>query len=345
VPALDKKYKHDIEVVVDRIAVKPGIESRLADSFEQALKLAEGWPISTWPTAWCRARERGQGQGHEGRGRAGQPHRLFRKIRLPGQRLHAGGGGAAAVFVQRAAGACPACDGLGEKLLFDPQLVVPNEALSIKEGAVVPWAKSNPPSPYYMQVLASLAKHFGFRWKRPGPICRARPRWWCCMARAKRLCRSPSSTARRPTPSPSLSKGVIGNLNRRMLQTESAWMKEELGKFQTAQPCEVCEGKRLKPEALCVKLGDADISSITRLPVGEAVGWFAGLEGKLGDQQKQIAKAILKEINERLGFSTMWGWITSIWIAPAARCRAAIAAHPAGLADWQRAFGRALCAG
>jgi excinuclease UvrABC ATPase subunit len=140
-------------------------------------------------------------------------------------------------------------------------------------------------------------------------------------------------------------EGVIGNLNRRMLQTESAWMKEELGKFQTAQPCEVCEGKRLKPEALCVKLGDADISSITRLPVGEAVGWFAGLEASWVTSRSRSPR-----LSSRKSTS---GWVSQ-------QCGAGlpqsgshqrhavgrrIAAHPAGLADWQRAFGRALCAG
>jgi len=199
-------------------------------------------------------------------------------------------------------GACPACDGLGEKLLFDPRLVVPNEALSLKQGAVVPWAKSNPPSPYYMQVLSSLAKHFGFSLEVP---------WQDLPGEVKLVILH--GTGGKPVPltfvdgrkSYTVEKafeGVLGNLNRRMLQTESAWMREELGKFQTSQPCETCDGKRLKPEALSVKLGGSDISSATRLSVADACKWFGELEHSLTAQQQQIAKAILKEINERLGF-------------------------------------------
>jgi excinuclease ABC subunit A len=199
-------------------------------------------------------------------------------------------------------GACPACDGLGEKLLFDPQLVVPNEALSLKQGAVVPWAKSNPPSPYYMQVLASLAK-----------AVRLQPGNAVAGSAGRSADRDPARHRRQAGPltfidgkkSYTVNKafeGVIGNLNRRLLQTESAWMREELSKFQTAQPCETCEGKRLKPEALAVKVAGEDISTITMLSVAAAVEWFGTLNEKLTGQQQQIAKAILKEINERLGF-------------------------------------------
>ncbi|MBS0253651.1 MAG: excinuclease ABC subunit UvrA, partial [Proteobacteria bacterium] len=191
---------------------------------------------------------------------------------------------------------------LGEKLLFDEQLVVPNEALSLKQGAVVPWAKSNPPSPYYMQVLASLAKHFGFSLETP----------WQDLPGEVRLVIL-HGTGGLPVPltfidgrkSYTVTKpfeGVIGNLNRRMLQTDSAWMREELGKFQTAQPCETCGGARLKPEALSVKIAGEDISLSARRSVADALGWFSTLPEKLSGQQNQIARAILKEINERLGF-------------------------------------------
>ena len=167
-PALDKKLKHDIEVVVDRIAVREGIESRLADSFEQALKLADGVAFLDLADGVVPGRE-------EEAAAAATRTKTLKGTGLAPNRI---------VFSERFAcpvsgftiesieprlfsfnapqGACPACDGLGEKLLFDPQLVVPNEHLSLKQGAIVPWAKSNPPSPYYMQVLASLADHFGF---------------------------------------------------------------------------------------------------------------------------------------------------------------------------------------
>ena len=302
-PALDKKYKHDIEVVVDRIAVREGIETRLADSFEQALKLAEGLAyvdLADGPVPGREAEEAGGAM--KGAGLPANRIVFSEKFACPVSGFSLDALEPRLFSFNAPQGACPACDGLGEKLLFDDQLVVPNEALSLKQGAVVPWAKSNPPSPYYMQVLASLAGHFGFSLETP----------WAELPGEVRLIIL-HGTGGRPVPltfvdgrkSYTVSKafeGVIGNLNRRMLQTESAWMREELGKFQTAQPCETCGGARLKPEALSVKIAGEDISLSARRSVSDALAWFTALPEKLGGQQNQIAKAILKEINERLGF-------------------------------------------
>src|SRR3954463_14807978 len=199
-------------------------------------------------------------------------------------------------------GACPACDGLGEKLLFDPQLVVPNENLTLKRGGVVPWAKSNPPSPYYMQVLGSLAKEFGFDLTTPWNDLpdevhaiilygtKGKPVTLTFIDGRK------SYDVRKPF------EGVIGNLNRRMLQTESAWMREELAKYQSSAPCETCHGARLRPEPLAVKIAGEHISQATARSVRHALAWFSTLAEKLNPQQNEIARAILKEINERLGF-------------------------------------------
>jgi len=302
-PALDKKYKHDIEVVVDRIAVREGIETRLADSFEQALKLAEGLAyvdLADGPVPGREAEEAGGAM--KGAGLPANRIVFSEKFACPVSGFSLDALEPRLFSFNAPQGACPACDGLGEKLLFDDQLVVPNEALSLKQGAVVPWAKSNPPSPYYMQVLASLAGHFGFSLETP----------WAELPGEVRLIIL-HGTGGRPVPltfvdgrkSYTVSKafeGVIGNLNRRMLQTESAWMREELGKFQTAQPCETCGGARLKPEALSVKIAGEDISLSARRSVSDALAWFTALPEKLGVQHNQIAKAILKEINERLGF-------------------------------------------
>jgi excinuclease ABC subunit A len=319
-PALDKKLKHDIEVVVDRIAVKDGIQTRLADSFEQALKLAEG--LAYIDLADTTLAELGnpllKGEGdrpQDGGGVAGKAKGGMKKTGLPPNRI---------VFSEKFAcpvsgftidaleprlfsfnapqGACPACDGLGEKLLFDPQLVVPNEHLSLKQGAIVPWAKSNPPSPYYMQVLSSLAEHFGFALETPWDALPAEVKVVILYGTAGKAVPLTFVDGRKSYTVNKAFEGVIGNLNRRMLQTESAWMREELGKYQTAQPCETCHGARLKPEALSVKVAGNDISSVTRLSVAAAVDWFLGLDQQLTAQQSQIAKAILKEINERLGF-------------------------------------------
>ncbi len=306
-PALDKKFKHDIEVVVDRIAVRDGIQTRLADSFEQALKLAEG-------LAYVDLAD-GVVPGREDEGKGGAQEQKMKGAGLPPNRI---------VFSEKFAcpvsgftieeieprlfsfnapqGACPACDGIGETMLFDPQLVVPNEALTLKQGAVVPWAKSNPPSPYYMQVLASLAKAYGFDLTTP----------WKDLAPEQKLIIL-HGTGGMPVPLTFKDgrreytvhkpfEGVIGNLNRRMMQTESAWMREELEKYQTAQACETCGGKRLNEKALSVKVAGADISTPVQMSVADAKAWFLALDAQLTPQQSQIAKAILKEINERLGF-------------------------------------------
>ena len=342
-PALDKKYKHDIEVVVDRIVVKDGIQQRLAESFEAALKLADGLAFvdladSTVAEAMAGgsslaeahtpfviqnpvrpelveglslSESEEQGSASTGSARTGG----MKKTGLPENRI---------VFSEKFAcpvsgftiaeiaprlfsfnapqGACPDCDGLGERQEFDPQLVVPNEHLSLKKGAVVPWAKSNPPSPYYMQVLSSLAKAYDFDLDTP----------WNDMLPDQKLIILHGTgglpvdltfkDGRKEYTVRKAFEGVIGNLNRRMLQTDSAWMREELSKYQTSQPCETCHGARLKPEALAVKIAGSDIATPTKMSVADALNWFGNLEPQLTNQQQQIAHSILKEINERLGF-------------------------------------------
>ncbi len=307
-PALDKKFKHDIEVVVDRLAVKEGLETRLADSFETALKLADG-------LAYVDLAD-GIVPGREGEGEAGG---AMKGAGLPANRI---------VFSERFScpvsgftieeveprlfsfnapqGACPTCDGIGEKQLFDPQLVVPNEALSLKKGAVVPWAKSNPPSPYYMQVLSSLAKEYEFDLTTPWEEFDTEIRDIILYGTKGRAIPLTFKDGRKQYTVKKPFEGVIGNLNRRLLQTESAWMREELAKFQTAQPCETCGGKRLNEKALAVKIPSADaptdIATPTKMSVADAKGWFLDLDNHLNDTQKTIARPILKEINERLGF-------------------------------------------
>ncbi len=199
-------------------------------------------------------------------------------------------------------GACPTCDGLGEKQLFDPQLVVPNEALSLKQGAVVPWAKSNPPSPYYMQVLASLAREYGFDLTTPWSELSEEHREVILHGTQGMPVALTFKDGRKEYTVRKAFEGVIGNLNRRLLQTDSAWMREELSRFQTAQPCETCHGKRLNDKALAVKVAGEDIATPVRFSVTVALQWFEDLPAKLTDTQNQIARAILKEIVERLGF-------------------------------------------
>jgi excinuclease ABC subunit A len=336
-PALEKNFKHDIEVVVDRLVVRPGIETRLADSLEQALKLAEGLvyldpadaptpgdSLLAVPATDAENSTAGDSllavpsANAENMGTANRlspaspavlsdnapPGRITfsEKFACPVSGFTIAEIEPRLFSFNAPQGACPACDGLGEKLLFDAELVVPNEALSIKKGAIVPWARSNPPSPYYMQVLGSLATEFDFSletpWKDlPQEIhdiiltgTRGKPVTLRFVDGRK------SYEVKKPF------DGVIGNLNRRMLQTESAWMREELSKYQSAAACETCMGARLRPEPLAVKIAGEHISQATARSVRHALAWFSGLSEKLNPTQNEIARAILKEINERLGF-------------------------------------------
>ena len=314
-PALDKKLKHDIEVVVDRLAVRPDIETRLAQSFETALKLAEGLAYVDLAEGVVPGREaeatsagtskKGAAKGSAAAGVGGVPANRItfsEKFACPVSGFTIAEIEPRLFSFNAPQGACPACDGLGEKLYFDPQLVVPNEHLSIKKGAVVPWAKSNPPSPYYMQVLASLAKHYGFSldaaWNELAP------------EHVEAILHGTKGKpivlkfidGRKSYEVNKAFEGVIGNLERRMLATESAWMREELAKYQSAAPCEVCGGARLKPEARAVKIAGEDISMSTRRAVGPALAFFRDMPAHLNPQQNAIAERILKEIVERLGF-------------------------------------------
>ena len=313
-PALDKKYKHDIEVVVDRLVVREDIATRLADSFETALKLADGLAYVDLVDATVAepgAAPAAPAAQREGNAVGGQ----LKGAGIPANRI---------VFSERFAcpvsgftipeieprlfsfnapqGACPACDGLGERLEFDRDLVVPNHALSLKKGAIVPWAKSNPPSPYYMQVLGSLARELGFDLETPWEALPEEARETILTGTRGRPVTLTFVDGRKSYDVKKPFEGVLGNLNRRMLQTESAWMREELSKYQAAHPCETCHGARLKPEALAVKIAGEHISHATHLSVVDALDWFAKLPAHLTDQQNEIARAILKEINERLGF-------------------------------------------
>ena len=308
-PALDKKFKHDIEVVVDRLAVKEGLETRLADSFETALKLADGLAYVDLADGAVPGREgEGATAGGAMKGAGIPANRIVfsEKFSCPVSGFTLEEVEPRLFSFNAPQGACPTCDGIGEKQLFDPRLVVPNEALSLKKGAVVPWAKSNPPSPYYMQVLASLAKEYEFDLTTPWEEFDAEIRDIILHGTKGRAIPLTFKDGRKQYTVKKPFEGVIGNLNRRMLQTESAWMREELAKFQTAQPCETCGGKRLNPKALSVKIpgpaGPTDIATPTQMSVADAKAWFLGLDDHLTEQQAQIAKAILKEINERLGF-------------------------------------------
>jgi excinuclease ABC subunit A len=303
-PALDKKLKHDIEVVVDRLAVKKGLETRLADSFETALKLAEGLAYVDLAEGVVPGREGEDAGGGQMKGAGIPANRIVfsEKFACPVSGFTIEEIEPRLFSFNSPQGACPTCDGLGEKQLFDPQLVVPNELLSLKKGAVMPWAKSNPPSPYYMQVLGSLAKAYDFDLTTPWAELEPDQRMIVLHGTGGMPVPLTFKDGRKTYTVNKAFEGVIGNLNRRLMQTDSAWMREELSKFQTSQPCETCNGARLNPKALAVKIVGSDIAAPTQMSVSEAKEWFLALDDQLTSQQSQIASAILKEINERLGF-------------------------------------------
>ena len=323
-PALDKKYKHDIEVVVDRIVVKDGIQQRLAESFEAALKLADGLAFidladttvaelhsnntDSVPSALGEARATFSpapnvtGGAMKGTGLPANRVVFSEKFACPVSGFTIAEIAPRLFSFNAPQGACPDCDGLGERQEFDPQLVVPNENLSLKKGAIVPWAKSNPPSPYYMQVLSSLAKAYGFSLDSVWEDLAPEQKLIILHGTGGMPVELTFKDGRKEYTVRKAFEGVIGNLNRRLMQTDSAWMREELSKYQTSQPCETCHGARLKPEALSVKIAGVDIATPTKMSVGDALEWFGSVDQTLTNQQQQIAKAILKEINERLGF-------------------------------------------
>src|SRR6476619_1953196 len=312
-PALDKKYKHDIEVVVDRSVVREGIEARLADSFETALKLADGLayldpadppndPPGSERTGVAKALEKAAERNVLATHAPEDRITFSEKFACPVSGFTIAEIEPRLFSFNAPQGACPACDGLGEKMVFDEDLVVPNHNLSIAKGAVAPWAKSQPPSPYYMQVLSSLARAYDFELAVPWKDLPEEARRVILHGTGGRPVTLRFLDGRRSYEVKKPFEGVIGTLNRRLLQTESAWMREELSRYQSSLPCEVCHGARLRPEPLAVKIAGEDISLSSRRSVADALAWFGSLEDKLTPTQREIAHVILKEINERLGF-------------------------------------------
>ena len=284
-PTLDKKLKHDIEVVVDRVAIREGLETRLADSLEQALKLADGIAIAEYADA------------KEGK----VPERILfsQKFACPVSGFTIPEIEPRLFSFNNPAGACPACDGLGEQLKFDANLVIPDQAKSLSEGAVAPWAKG--PSPLYAQTLEALAKHFKGSIKKP---------WNDLSETLKNAILNGTKDdvhfvyedgVRRYETTKNF-EGVLPNLERRWKETNSSWVREDLAKYQSAAPCPVCQGKRLKPEALAVKIAKTDIAAASKFSIRAARDWFGALNESLTPKQKEIAVRILKEINDRLRF-------------------------------------------
>jgi excinuclease ABC subunit A len=285
-PTLDKKFKHDIDIVVDRIVTKDGLEGRYADSLQTALGLADGIAVAEWASA---------PEGEE-------PRRITfsEKFACPVSGFTISEIEPRLFSFNNPFGACPVCDGLGKKLTFDADLVVPDRDKTLHKGAVAPWSRG--PSPLYTQTLQSLARHYGFSmdvaWRDLPDQAR---QVILHGSKGEKIKFTYDDNARKYETSKSF-EGVLPNLERRWRETDSAWVREELGRFQSETPCEACGGKRLKPEALAVKVGGEDIADISNLSISKAFLWFSTLEDQLTDKQMEIARRILKEITDRLRF-------------------------------------------
>jgi excinuclease ABC subunit A len=281
-PKLDKKLKHDIEVVVDRIVVRDGIAQRLADSFETALALADG-------IAYAEHADTGE-------------RTVFsQKFACPVSGFSIEEIEPRLFSFNSPQGACPACDGLGTESFFDPALVVPNEGLSLKEGAIAPWA-GNASSPYYDQTLASLAKHLKISLEKPWEELPTEARDAILYGTGSDVVTLRYKDGLRAYEVAKPFEGVIANLERRFRETDNPWVREDLSRYQAEKPCHACGGHRLKPQSLAVKVAGLHIGEASALSIRRAREWFAGVNATLTPQRQEIARRILREIEERLQF-------------------------------------------
>ncbi|MGN6099989.1 MAG: excinuclease ABC subunit UvrA, partial [Devosia sp.] len=286
-PALDKKLKHDIEVVVDRLVVAPDLGTRLAESFETALKLADG-------IAFAELADEVDADG--------KPRRLVfsEKFADPVSGFTIPEIEPRLVSFNNPYGACPVCGGLGSEAKIDPNLVVPDVTLSLRDGAIAPWSKTS--APYYLQTLNAVAKHFGASTGSAWEDLPAEVQDAILNGTGKTPINFVYDDGLRTYKTTKPFEGVIGNLERRYRETESAGMREEIEKYMSSAPCVACHGYRLKPEALVVKIAGLHIGEVADKSIHAAAEWFAGLPAHLTPTQLQIGERILKEIRERLAF-------------------------------------------
>ncbi|MCI5039622.1 MAG: excinuclease ABC subunit UvrA [Donghicola eburneus] len=283
-PTLDKKFRHDIDVVVDRIVVREGMETRLADSFRTALDLADGIAIlETAP-------------------REGEPERFTfsENFACPVSGFTIPEIEPRLFSFNAPFGACPECDGLGVELFFDEKLVVPDEDLKVYDGALAPWRKGK--SPYFLQTIEAISKHYEFD---------KNTKWKDLPAHVKQVFLYGSGDEEiqfrydeggRVYQVSRVFEGVIPNMERRYRETDSNWIREEFERYQNNRSCGTCHGYRLREEALAVKIGGLHIGQVVEMSIKQAYDWCKTVPESLSKQKNEIAHAILKEIRERLGF-------------------------------------------
>jgi excinuclease ABC subunit A len=299
-PALDKKLKHDIDVVVDRIVVRGDLGNRLADSLEQALELADGLAIAELADRKLPAKET--------RGANKSKNDTHERITFS-QRFACPVSGFTIDEIEprlfsfnNPFGACPKCDGLGTELRFEASLVVPDPSLSLRKGAIVPWSRTGNTSPYYTQTLEALAKHYKVSMSTPWHDLPEDVQNAILYGSGAEPIAFTYDDGMRTYKTNKPFEGVITNIERRWKETDSSWVREELGRYQSDHPCEACDGFRLKPQALAVKIAGLHIGEVSRMSIREAGVWFAALPEKLTAKQNEIATRILKEIRDRLKF-------------------------------------------
>ena len=306
-PTLDKKLKHDIDVVVDRVVVRGDLATRLADSLETALKLADGLALVEFADS-----------AQPEPPKAADAIRAGKKV----AKIHDRSGPERLIFSEKFAcpvsgftipeieprlfsfnnpfGACPACGGLGIEQHIDPDLVIPDKDKSLRAGAIAPWAKSS--SPYYVQTLVALGKHYKFTLDTKWKDLPKKTQDTMLYGSGEDAIRFVYNDGLRSYETRKPFEGVVTNLERRWRETESDWAREEMAKYFTDIPCASCKGFRLKPEALCVRVGELHIGEVADMSVKRAGEWFAQLPQTLSAKQNEIAVRVLKEIRARLKF-------------------------------------------
>ncbi|MFD2056037.1 excinuclease ABC subunit UvrA [Mesorhizobium calcicola] len=300
VPALDKKYKHDLDVVVDRIVVRGDLATRLADSIETALKLADGLAVAEFADKPLDASQTGEDSVNKSKNETHERILFSEKFACPVSGFTIPEIEPRLFSFNNPFGACPTCDGLGSQRAIDPNLVVPDENVSLRDGAVSPWAKST--SPYYAQTLEALGKAYNFKLGDKFRDLSADAQEAILRGTGEREITFQYDDGLRSYKTTKTFEGVIPNLERRWKETESAWMREEIERFMSATPCPVCKGYRLKPESLAVKIAGKHIGEVTEQSIRNADKWFTDLPASLNDKQNEIAVRVLKEIRERLRF-------------------------------------------
>ncbi|MCG7518439.1 excinuclease ABC subunit UvrA [Ruegeria sp. Ofav3-42] len=283
-PALDKKFRHDIDVVVDRLVVREGMETRLADSLRTALDLADGIAIlETAP-------------------REGDPERITfsENFACPVSGFTIPEIEPRLFSFNAPFGACPACDGLGVELFFDERLVVPDQTLKLYDGALAPWRKGK--SPYFLQTIEAIARHYEFDKNTPWKDLPPKVQQVFLRGSGDEEIQFRYDEGGRVYQVTRSFEGVIPNMERRYRETDSAWIREEFERYQNNRPCGTCEGYRLRPEALAVKIAGLHVGQVVQMSIREALAWIDDAPNHLSVQKNEIARAILKEIRERLGF-------------------------------------------